>query len=275
MHVGRFETTGGEQLWGVVDLTGGVVHPFDAPFADWAPKVSSGSDGLVRTVAPVEPGARIFGVGMNYLAHLERLGASRPESMVAYLKPESAVVDPHGEIRHPETDQLDYEVELVVLVAEPLTDGGAPMKCVLGYTVGNDVSPRDVLRQTGGVDLFSMKAQDRMAPIGPLVLSLDACGGAQQPALAMSLRVNGEVRQHDSTENMIWCVAEVLAYIDTRNRLRAGDLIFTGTTCGVGMEDGRFLQPGDVVEAEIEGIGVLSNTVGPKGVSANQNPRSN
>ena len=104
----------------------------------------------------------------------------------------------------------------------------------------------------------------RTSPVGPWIVTPAELGVTRQPQLDIRLRVNGEERQADNTRAMVWSVEEILAYVDERVKLRCGDIVFTGTTCGVGLEDGRFLQPDDVVEAEIEGIGALRNTVGAR-----------
>jgi len=277
MRIGRFSRGDESAFWGVVSDDEATVRPIQGDFADWAPELAWAetpdearlgagtplADLVVR--APVEPGGRIFGVGMNYVTHLEKLGSKPPSSLAAYIKPDSAVVDPFGEIRYPvTTEKLDYEVELVVVVAAPIEDGASRLDCLLGYTAGNDISPRDVERQTGGADLYSMKGQDRTAPIGPWIGTIGAFGGRTQPALTIRSLVNGEVRQEDKTTQMIFDLDHILGYVNTRNRLRAGDVIFTGTTCGVGLEDGRLLQPGDVVEVGIAEIGFCRNTVGAK-----------
>lgn len=217
---------------------------------------------------PVNPGARVFGVGLNYLSHLVRLGRKQaPPHTLAYIKPASALVPPGGEIQYPAvTNQLDYEVELVAVVARAFGDEPQASACLLGYTVGNDISARDAGKQLGSLDLFTQKALDSTAPIGPWITTLDEFGGPGQPCVTLSLRINGEERQHDTTDQMIFPVDELLNYVDARIALRPGDLVFTGSTCGVGLEDGRFLQPGDVIEAQIERIGVLRNRIGAKRV---------
>jgi 2-keto-4-pentenoate hydratase/2-oxohepta-3-ene-1,7-dioic acid hydratase in catechol pathway len=116
----------------------------------------------------------------------------------------------------------------------------------------------------GGFDLFGMKAQDATTPVGPWIVTPDELGGPGQPELAISVRVDGEERQHDVTSQMIFSVSEILQYLDDRVALRPGDLVFTGTTHGVGLEDGRLLEPGTVVESEVRGVGLLRNVVGPR-----------
>ncbi|MFJ1257913.1 fumarylacetoacetate hydrolase family protein [Cupriavidus sp. CuC1] len=280
MKLARVRDRQGEVFWGRVADDLQSVQRVGAPFALWAPAVArhgqaalelrGGSLPLasLQLCAPVQPGARVFGVGMNYLTHLTRLGRTQPPPhTIAYIKPASAIVPPGGEIQYPAvTQQLDYEVELVAVVARALGDEPQASACLLGYTVGNDISARDAGKQLGSLDLFTQKALDRTAPIGPWITTLDEFGGAGQPAVTLSLRINGEQRQHDNTDQMIFPLDELLNYVDARIALRPGDLVFTGSTCGVGLEDGRFLQSGDVVEAQIEGIGVLRNTIGPRRV---------
>ena len=279
-RVRQLGAAAGDSHWALVDEAAQTVREVRAPFAVWAPALGLYGEAALdlspaavalstlQLCAPVNPGARVFGVGMNYLTHLTRLGRTQaPPHTIAYIKPASALVDPGGEIQYPAvTQQLDYEVELVAVVARALGDTPQASACLLGYTVGNDISARDAGKQLGSLDLFTQKALDRTAPIGPWITTLDAFGGAGQPQVDLRLSVNGEQRQHDNSRQMIFAIDELLNFVDARIELRPGDLVFTGSTCGVGLEDGRFLRPGDVVEAEIERIGVLRNTIGAKRV---------
>ncbi|HTX07419.1 MAG TPA: fumarylacetoacetate hydrolase family protein [Solirubrobacteraceae bacterium] len=262
-------------FWGIIDGT--VVHRLRGSFEDWAPMLGLGVEAdyerapvplsQLRLLAPCTPPARIFCFGLTYPAHAERLEhvleSSSPEPRKApgaFLKPLSSLIDPEAEITYPPTtSQLDFEIEAVVVVAAPLSRD-APGDSILGYTVGNDVSARDAKNRSGGSDFFSMKALDRTAPLGPWITTRDVLGTA--PDLELRLTVNAEVRQHDRTSNLIWSFEELLMYVDERVALRAGDLVFTGTPSGVAWEDGRFLEPDDVIEARIEGIGTLRNRVG-------------
>jgi 2-keto-4-pentenoate hydratase/2-oxohepta-3-ene-1,7-dioic acid hydratase in catechol pathway len=271
----------GESFWGLLDADGTHLQRIRGPFVEWAPHVSSvGASALAldkvglllsacRVVPPLEPGARIFGVGLNYLSHLRQLGSAAPEHTLAYLKPASALVGAGDEIQYPAmTAQLDYEVELVAVVARPLGDEPHASRCLLGYTCGNDVSARDAGKRIGRLDLLTQKSMDRTTPVGPWVVTLDEFGSGQ-PELTLQLRVNGERRQFDNTRQMIFGLDEVLDYLDARITLQPGDLVFTGSTHGVGLEDGRFLRPGDQVDVHIEGIGSLSNRVSqPRVLSA-------
>jgi 2-keto-4-pentenoate hydratase/2-oxohepta-3-ene-1,7-dioic acid hydratase in catechol pathway len=284
MKIGRFEAQGAPRFWGLLDDDQSTVTAIDEPMSSWAPKLAMGADATsvslgarsafadLKLVAPIDPGARIFGTGVNYPTHMQDAGPRefvKPETMPGYIKLDSTVVDPGGVIRYPATtNQLDYEIEIVMVVAQPIVKGTERTACLLGYTIGNDVSPRDVGRPTGGVDLYSMKAQDQTAPIGPWITTLSEFGGPGQPSFEFSLKVNGEQRQHDNTENMIWTLEEILQFVNERNRVRAGDLIFTGTTGGTGMRTGNFLKGGDRLELEAEHIGLLFNTVGEKEATA-------
>ncbi len=276
MKIARAHAADGRRGWMLID--GKRARRIRAPFSIWAPRLLGDGPEILdldgetvdlaglRLLPPVDPSARVFGVGLNYLSHLTRLGRKEaPPHTIAYIKPESALVEPDGVIQYPAvTGQLDYEIELVAVVARPLADEEDATACLLGFTIGNDVSARDAGKMLGSLDLFTQKALDRTAPAGPWIATLDEFGGAGQPQLDMTLRINGEVRQHDNTRNMIFPLAELLNFVDARVTLRPGDLLFTGSTCGVGLEDGRFLTPGDRIEAEIEGIGVLRNLVGPQ-----------
>ncbi|WP_242153574.1 fumarylacetoacetate hydrolase family protein [Sphingomonas sp. BAUL-RG-20F-R05-02] len=282
MHVARVAGTSGDDFWALVDPHVGTARRIHTPFAHWAPFAAQGdADAFalageasrladLRLRAPREPGARVFGVGLNYLEHLTRLGRKEPPPhTIAYIKPDSAIVDPGGQISYPAvTAMLDFEVELVAVVARPLENAQRATECLLGYTIGNDVSARDAGKQLGSLDLFTQKALDATAAIGPWITTLDALGGAGQPALDVEMEVNDEIRQRDNSRNMIFSLDELLDYVDARVRLRPGDLLFTGSTAGVGLEDGRFLKPGDRLVARIGGIGALAHGVGPKRVLA-------
>jgi 2-keto-4-pentenoate hydratase/2-oxohepta-3-ene-1,7-dioic acid hydratase in catechol pathway len=275
MKIGRIEDRQGHRCWAALDDEAQAFQRIGVPFGQWAPflhdrgpdvlslasRVESLSD--VRLLAPVDACARIFGVGLNYLSHLTRLGRTKPPPhTIGYIKPQSAIVGPGEKIAYPAvTSQLDFEIELVAVVAHPLGEETQASACLLGYTIGNDISARDAGKKLGVLDVFTQKALDRTAPIGPWITTLDEFGGPGQPNLEMILRVNGEVRQQDTTASMLFPIDEILNFVDARIALKTGDLIFTGSTAGVGLEDGRFLQPGDLLEGSIERIGLLSNRI--------------
>src|SRR5690606_27472220 len=136
----------------------------------------------------------------------------------------------------------------------------------LGYTVGNDVSARD-LQLSGppgiGMDLFAAKSQDKTTGLGPWIVTKDEFP-AGSPALRLTLKVNGETRQDSYTSEMTWNVGELISFVQQRSSFACGDVLFTGSPAGVGMGTGVYLNPGDVVEATVEGIGTLRNVVGEK-----------
>ena len=269
MRIGRFADVDDAAFWGMIDPNTESVRRISGDITTWARAAAAekaipvGQEVIalrrLRLLPCVDPTARVFGVGANYMAHLDKLGVTDiPAHPTAFMKPNSALADPDGLISYPSTtQQLDYEVELVIVM------GGSANDPLLGLTIGNDVSARDA-KGLGGLDLFGMKALDCTAPVGPWITTLGELGTDGQPSLDIVLRVNGEERQRDNTRSMVWPVKEIIAYVDERVALRCGDVVFTGTTAGVGLEDGRFLEPGDVVEAEIEGLGILRNIVGER-----------
>ena len=273
MRLARVEVAG-QAFWALLDGQTEHLRRINAPFSHWVGLCADlAIDALdlagqwlplsaARLLAPLEPGSRVFGVGLNYLSHLKRLGSDAPAHPLAYMKPGSALVGADDDIDYsPLTAQLDYEVELVAVVGRPLLDEPHASDCLLGYTVGNDISARDAGKQIGRLDLLTQKAMDRTTPLGPWIVTTDEVAVRGQPALEMRLSVNDELRQQDNTRQMIFPLDELLNYLDARISLRPGDLVFTGSTHGVGLESGRFLRPGDRVEAEIEGIGRLRNTI--------------
>jgi 2-keto-4-pentenoate hydratase/2-oxohepta-3-ene-1,7-dioic acid hydratase in catechol pathway len=180
---------------------------------------------------------------------------------VFFTKAPECVLAPGGTIvHHPCTRELDYEVELAVVVGRAGRDipAARALEYVFGYTIVNDVTARDLQKRHG--QWFKGKTLDTFCPMGPVLVTADELPDPQ--ALAVRLRVNGELRQASHTSKMIFPVAECLAVLSEGFTLRPGDVIATGTPEGVGAARGVFLQPGDLVEAEIEGIGVLANRVG-------------
>jgi len=278
MKIARIQDREGNRCWAALDDDATSLRRISVPFAEWAPVLherglaalglASRVEALseVRLLAPVDEQARIFGVGLNYLSHLTRLGRTKPPPhTIGYIKPQSAIVGPGDKIAYPVvTSQLDFEIELVAVVARALGEEIQASACLLGYTIGNDISARDAGKKLGVLDVFTQKALDRTAPLGPWITTLDEFGGPGQPQLDMILRINGEIRQHDNTRSMLFPIDEILNFVDARISVRTGDLIFTGSTAGVGLEDGRFLQPGDLLEGSIEKIGLLSNRIDEK-----------
>jgi len=264
----------GAIFWGVVDRTGTAVRRISGTLPDWAPALTAGAGesallftgesfaiGDLTLLPPIEPTSQVFVVGANYLKHLLELKMEPPKSPIAFLKSGRALIGAHDQIHHsPLTSQLDYEVELVAVIGLPIADRANVIPSVLGYTVGNDVSARDLQRSGIGFDLFSSKSLDKTTGLGPWIVTRDEFG-EDTPDIEMTLKVNGETRQNARTGEMTWKLDVILPYVDQRAALRTGDVVFTGTPEGVAWASGRFLKPGDLVEASLGGIGTLSNTV--------------
>jgi len=278
MKIVRYRGSDEQPSWGVLDDEEWTVRPLLAPFAEWAPVAAwaDGPDDLpvgaavaageITLLAPLQPGARVFGTGINYGSHLldaKRADAAHPPTPPGYIKLDSTIVNPFGEVRYPTTTtRLDYEVELVAVVARPIGDED-PTAALLGYTVGNDICHRDEVSTSRqpATELFSRKSLDGTAPVGPWVTTLAEIG-VGQPDLRISQTVNGEPRQDDTTKNMHVTIPEILDWFDSRTRARPGDLLFTGTVGGVGLLTDQFLAPGDRLDASIERIGTLTVWIG-------------
>ncbi|HEX2102332.1 MAG TPA: fumarylacetoacetate hydrolase family protein [Solirubrobacteraceae bacterium] len=215
-----------------------------------------------RLAAPWTP-RQIAAIGLNYHDHIRETGMATPERPLVFAKFPSSVIGPEQQIvADPElTEQVDWEVELSVVVGRTMRGVAEAdaLDHVLGYTVGNDVSARDVQFSDG--QWVRAKSFDTFCPLGPAIVTPDEVGDPQ--ALALRTRVNGEVVQDSSTADMIFGVAELLAFCSRSFTLERGDVVMTGTPWGCGgfMDPPRALRPGDVVETEIERIGVLRNPV--------------
>lgn len=205
----------------------------------------------VRLLAPVEPG-KIICIGRNYAEHAKEHGAEVPEIPLIFLKPPSAILNPEDAILlPPQSAQVEHEAELAVVIGRRgrWINPVQAVNYVFGYTVANDVTARDLQRKDG--QWTRSKGFDTFCPIGPWVdTDLD-------PADAViTCHVNGTMRQMASTQDMVFKVNQLIAFISSVMTLEPGDLILTGTPSGVSP-----LVAGDVVEAKIEGLGALRNPV--------------
>jgi 2-keto-4-pentenoate hydratase/2-oxohepta-3-ene-1,7-dioic acid hydratase in catechol pathway len=216
-----------------------------------------------KLLAPIpRPRKNIACMGRNYVEHAKESGSAPPEVPVFFTKPPTAVVGPEAPvIHHAVTQQLDYEVELVAVIGRRGRDIG-PEKAldyVFGYTIMNDVTARDLQRRH--MQWFKGKSLDTFAPMGPWIVHRSAIPDPQ--VLRLSMRLNGEVRQNSTTANMIFTVARLISVLSAGMTLEPGDLLATGTPEGVGMgfTPQKWMSIGDVMEAEVEGIGVLRNRV--------------
>ena len=229
--------------------------------ADRSGRESLGSVESASLLAPVRPG-KIVAIGLNYRDHIRETGMEAPTAPLVFAKFPSSVIGPTDPIviDHGLTRRVDWEVELGVVIGARLRDAseGDALSGVLGYTVGNDVSARDVQFADG--QWVRGKSFDSFCPLGP-ALVVDEIEDPQ--ALVLTTRVNGEVMQEASTALMLFSVAELIAFCSRSFTLEPGDLLLTGTPwgCGEFMDPKRSLRPGDLVECGIEGIGVLRNPV--------------
>jgi 2-keto-4-pentenoate hydratase/2-oxohepta-3-ene-1,7-dioic acid hydratase in catechol pathway len=206
---------------------------------------------MARLLAPVQPG-KIICVGRNYAEHAREQNVEVPEIPLLFLKPPSAVIGP-GEnvVLPPQSRQVEHEGELAVVIGRPgrWIQTEEALDYVLGYTVANDVTARDLQRRDG--QWTRGKGFDTFCPLGPWIeTELDPAD------VLVQTRVNGEMRQMASTREMMFPVEQLIAFISSVMTLQPGDVILTGTPAGIGP-----LQAGDVVEVTVEGVGSLSNPV--------------
>jgi acylpyruvate hydrolase len=216
----------------------------------------------LRLRAPIPRPGKILAVARNYPAHAAEQGGERPEEPVLFLKACSAVIGPGDPIALPKiSKEVDYEGELAVVIGSKTkdVDRNEALSCVAGYTAANDVSARDWQGVRG--QHFIGKSFDSFAPIGPCIVTRDTIPDPQD--LLLTTRVSGETLQQARTKEMTFPVAELIAFASRITTLEPGDLILTGTPAGVGKarKPPRWLRKGDLVEIEIDGIGVLSNPV--------------
>lgn len=220
----------------------------------------------VRLLAPIERPGKYLAIGMNYSKHIEEMGhAERPAHQYWFNKQTTCITGPFDPIDPGVSKRLDYEVELGVVIGK-LAKGvkaADALDHVFGYFVADDVSARDWQKHS---PTFTMgKSFDTHGPIGPWIVTADEIADPQN--LALRSFVNGEKRQESNTSNMLFPLAEQIEYLSTAFTLEPGDLIATGTPEGVGMamDPPQFLQPGDVVRCEIDGIGAIENKVAEPG----------
>ena len=262
MHLFRIETATGpvkaiEQEGRLVGCNWSVEQDLPTQFGP-----DFGAEEDASLLAPIRPG-KIVAIGLDYRDHIEEAGVDPPSSPLVFAKFPSSITGPHDPIVIDEslTKRVDWEVELGVVIgqhAHAVPEAEA-LDVVFGYTVGNDVSARDVQFADG--QWTRGKSFDSFCPIGPCIVPTSEVGDPQ--ALRLRTFVNGEVVQDASTSKMLFSVRELIAFCSHSFTLEPGDLILTGTPwgCGEFMEPRRSLNPGDLVETEIEGIGSLKNAV--------------
>ena len=268
----------GAERVGVLTTDGSAVRPLDYP--DMLSLIEAGTDELraagetvpladVTLLAPIpRPRQDVICLGVNYRDHAEESARFhkdafvREEEAIYFSKRVARAGDPDGFIEtSPLITQLDYEAELAVIIGKTAKNVPAEKAAeyIFGYTVLNDVTDRTV--QTAHKQWYFGKSLDTFTPMGPCITTADDI--PFPPALTIASRVNGETRQSSVTDRLITGIADIIAELSSGMTLLPGTIIATGTPSGVGMgfTPPKFLQPGDVVECEIERIGVLKSTV--------------
>jgi 2-keto-4-pentenoate hydratase/2-oxohepta-3-ene-1,7-dioic acid hydratase in catechol pathway len=208
-----------------------------------------------RLLAPCSP-SKIVAIGMNYRDHAAEIGLPLPEEPLLFIKPSTAVIGPEANIVYPRMSQrVDYEAELAVVIGRPcrhVTDAAAK-DYILGYTAINDVTARDLQKKDG--QFTRSKGFDTFAPLGPWIETEIP----DPDHLTVEAYLNGERRQHSHTGNLVFGVFKLVSFISQIMTLLPGDVIATGTPAGIGP-----MQPGDVVEVRVEGVGTLRNRLVPE-----------
>jgi 2-keto-4-pentenoate hydratase/2-oxohepta-3-ene-1,7-dioic acid hydratase in catechol pathway len=224
----------------------------------------------VELISPVTHGGRVFLVGANYRDHIEEAGLAMPKRVGGLPLPSGILSGPVDDIRLPAEapNEVDYEGEIAILIGQPGHEiaPGDGWNHIAGLCAANDVSARDVQhsgmadgRVTDIARVRLGKSFPSFKPIGPCILTIDEA--RSYPRLSLSTRVNGEVRQSATTDDMVFDLSAIVEGMSMATDLRPGDLILTGTPAGIGLTTGRFLQAGDVVEVTVSGIGTLRNQV--------------
>jgi 2-keto-4-pentenoate hydratase/2-oxohepta-3-ene-1,7-dioic acid hydratase in catechol pathway len=227
----------------------------------WATPVES-----IDQIPPVPSTAKVLCLGLNYASHIAETGRERPDAPNIFARWYASLSCHGDDVPVPSgDDRFDWECELAVIIGANMTDTAEAeaMDGILGYSCFNDLSARGYQRRTPQWAIG--KNADASAPIGPLVVTADEFGDPYGKKI--ETRVNGETRQSGSTDLMLFRIAETIEYITAGTSLRPGDVIATGTPSGVGdkMEPPTYLTDGDVVEVEIEDIGILQSNIVARG----------
>jgi 2-keto-4-pentenoate hydratase/2-oxohepta-3-ene-1,7-dioic acid hydratase in catechol pathway len=273
MRLATFETNAAETV--AARLDGEEVRPIPG-YADVGMLIAAGAPGLnaaraavgaeplvdARPLTPLPAPSKILAIGLNYRDHAEEVGAELPAEPLVFAKLTNSLSGPGATIPWDEemTRAVDYEAELVVAIGRQARNlaPGDGLDHVFGYACGNDLSARDL--QVKDVQWTRGKSFDGFAPVGPWITTADEL--PDPGALGVRCEVNGERLQDGNTAAMIFGVAELVERISTWCTLQPGDLIFTGTPAGIGAarKPRRFLEDGDRVAVEIDGLGRLENT---------------
>jgi len=215
-----------------------------------------------KLLSPIPNPNKIICLAYNYVDHAKEQGLQTPEDPVIVIKPRTALTSTESDIVCPDfVSKLDYEVELAVIIGKNCKNVSVEdaSRIVFGYMVFNDVSARDI--QFKDKQFTRGKSFDSFAPCGPWITTVDEIQDVQN--LKITTKINGELRQNSSTSNMFIKIPEIISKISKVMTLEKGDIIATGTPAGVMLNNpnAKFLKDGDEVEMEIEGLGILKNTI--------------
>ncbi|MGO0574973.1 fumarylacetoacetate hydrolase family protein [Ornithinimicrobium panacihumi] len=252
MRICRF-TTGDDPRFGLVDGAGEKIAEISGDPLYTRIELTGETFEVadVRLLAPVIPRSKVIAVGRNYADHAAEMGTDVPAEPMLFLIPNTSVCGPGDPVVIPAalTQEVSYEAELAVVIGRMCKDVAAEdaQSVIFGYTVANDVTARDLQRGDG--QWARAKGMDTFTPLGPWIeTDLDVSD------LSVRSRIDGEVRQDGTTADMVHGIGAVIAHASAAFTLLPGDVILTGTPAGVGR-----VEPGQRVEAEVEGIGVLEN----------------
>lgn len=250
------------KFWEILENPQGEIYPDLGAFLAHRPKEEHAFEDFdeeVRFAAPIRRPPKIVAVGLNYRDHAAEQNKPAPEKPMLFSKASNIVIGPEDTVRMPSAaGQIDFECELGIVIGK----GGFEIpesrwqEHVFGFTIVNDVTSREA--QTGDKQFYRGKSFDTFCPTGPVVVTPDELDWTK---LKLGLRLNGKTMQDGRCADMCFGPPALVAYISAVHPLEPGDLIATGTPAGVLMfrPEKRFLQPGDVTEAWIDGIGVLKN----------------
>lgn len=263
MKIIRYQTEDDRTAYGEL-LSNGTVLEFEG-----SPLTNGRQTGRVaepkKRLAPVEP-RQIIGIGLNYATHAAEAGMDVPNFPVMFLKALGSVQNPEDPIiltRQMGSEQVDYEAELAVVIGRTCRDVNRreALDYVLGFTCANDVSARDWQLEKGGSQWSRGKSFDTFCPLGPVLVTTDEFGDPNCKKIRTML--NGEIVQDGATSDMVFDVPALIEFLSAGTTLMSGTVILTGTPPGVGSsyQPQKWLQEGDEITVEIEGIGALRNRV--------------
>lgn len=263
MKIARYLNAQNEPAFAVLESDGTAREILGDIFTVW--EVTDRIVEIPQILSPLDPRA-ILCIGLNYRKHAEETGAKIPAQPVLFMKTPSSRQHPGAPIElptHLASDKVDFEGELAVVIGRTCKNVSREhaLDFVLGYTCANDVSARDWQKERGGSQWCRGKTFDTFAPLGPCLVTPDSISDPNK--LMLRTTVSGELMQESSTSDMIFDVSTLIEFLSGSTTLEAGTVILTGTPSGVGMArtPPRWLQPGDEVCVEIEGIGRLVNPV--------------